>query len=94
MNNEKSGGWFRSNNPLYLLSVVLMLLGLYLVGSELESGKVSILTVAGFFAVQNLYEILMIVLVLYLLKNQIQSDMASFCSFLSWFSWRPDFLSR
>lgn len=66
--------WFRNNNPLYLLSVVFMLLGLYLVGSELETGKISILTVTGFFAIQNLYEILMIAMALYLLKNHIQSD--------------------
>lgn len=65
--------WFRSNNPLYLLSVVFMLLGLYLVGSELETGKVSITTVTGFFAVQNFYEIVMIAMALYLLKNHIQS---------------------
>lgn len=66
--------WFQKNNPLYLLSVVFMLLGLYLVGGELESGKISILTVTGFFAVQNLYEIAMIIMALYLLKNRIQSD--------------------
>ncbi|HAE40543.1 MAG TPA: hypothetical protein DCG57_18205 [Candidatus Riflebacteria bacterium] len=67
--------WFRNNNPLYLLSVALMLAGLYLAGSELESGKMnSILTVTGFFAVQNIYEILMIGMALYLLKNRIQSD--------------------
>ena len=67
--------WFRSNNPLYLLSVALMLAALYLVGSELEAGKInSIATVTSFFAVQNLYEIVMIGMALYLLKNRIQSD--------------------
>ncbi|MBU1107323.1 MAG: hypothetical protein KKB51_11690 [Candidatus Riflebacteria bacterium] len=67
--------WFSNNNPLYLLSVALMLAGLYLVGSELESGKInSISTVTGFFAVQNLYELVMIGMALYLLKNHIQSD--------------------
>ena len=67
--------WFRNNNPLYLLSVVLMLAGLYLAGSDLEAGKMnSIYTVTGFFAVQNVYEILMICMALYLLKNRIQSD--------------------
>jgi len=66
--------WFQKNNPLYLLSVLFMLMGLYLVGSELETGKISILTVTGFFAIQNLYEIAMIAMALYLLKNRIQSD--------------------
>lgn len=77
LNSNNEGdffNWFRKNNPLYLLSVVFMLLGLYLVGSELETGKISILTVTGFFAIQNLYEILMIGMALYLLKNHIQSD--------------------
>ncbi|NCB37273.1 MAG: hypothetical protein EOM80_00755 [Erysipelotrichia bacterium] len=67
-------GWFRKNNPLYLLSVVLMLAGLYLVGSELETGKVSVLTISGFFAIQNLYEIVMIGMALYLLKKRIQPE--------------------
>ncbi|PKL47312.1 MAG: hypothetical protein CVV42_13350 [Candidatus Riflebacteria bacterium HGW-Riflebacteria-2] len=67
--------WIRDNNPLYLLSVALMLAGLYLAGSELEAGQVqSIYTIAGFFAVQNIYEIVMIGMALYLLRNRIQSD--------------------
>lgn len=66
--------WFRKNNPLYLLSVVLMLFGLYLAGSELETGNVSALAVSGFFAIQNLYEILMVGMALYLLKNRIQPE--------------------
>jgi hypothetical protein len=49
--------WIRNNNPLYLLSVAFMLLGLYLAGVELEKGNISILAVTGFFAVQNLYEL-------------------------------------
>lgn len=64
--------WLRKNNPLYLLSVVLMLAGLYLAGSELETGHVSSLQVSGFFAVQNLYEIVMLAMALYLLKRKIQ----------------------
>ncbi|HMM58684.1 MAG TPA: hypothetical protein PKC25_00990, partial [Candidatus Rifleibacterium sp.] len=64
--------WLRNNNPLYLLSVVLMLGGLYLVGSELETGKVSSLAVSGFFLVQNIYEIIMVAMALYLLKKKIQ----------------------
>ncbi len=67
--------WFRNNNPLYLLSVALMLAGLYLAGSELEAGQMnSISTIAAFFAVQNIYEIVMIGMALYLLRNRIQSD--------------------
>lgn len=73
-NSDTFADWFRKNNPLYLLSVVLMLFGLYLAGSELETGKVSTLAVSGFFAVQNLYEILMVGMALYLLKNRIQPE--------------------
>ncbi len=64
--------WLRNNNPLYLLSVVLMLGGLYLAGSELETGRVSSLAVSGFFLVQNIYEIIMVAMALYLLKKKIQ----------------------
>ncbi len=66
--------WFRKNNPLYLLSVVLMLTGLYLAGSELESGYVPGMAVSGFFLMQNLYEIIMVAMALYLLKNKIQPE--------------------
>ncbi len=71
---QQIGAWFRKNNPLYLLSVVLMLTGLYLAGSELESGKVTGMAVSGFFFVQNLYEIIMVAMALYLLKNKIQPE--------------------
>lgn len=64
--------WLRNNNPLYLLSVVLMLGGLYLAGSELETGQVSSLAVSGFFLIQNIYEIIMVTMALYLLKKKIQ----------------------
>lgn len=66
--------WFQKNNPLYLLSVVMMLAGLYLAGSELETGNVSPMLVSGFFAIQNLYELLMVGMALYLLKNRIQPE--------------------
>jgi len=66
--------WFSNNNPLYLLSVVLMLAALYLVSSEVEAGKTTVFTVCSFFAVQNLYELVMIGMALYLLKKHIQSD--------------------
>ncbi|MDD3146165.1 MAG: hypothetical protein PHD82_02585 [Candidatus Riflebacteria bacterium] len=68
------GIWLKKNNPLYLLSVVLMLAGLYLAGSELETGNVSGLAVSSFFLIQNLYEIIMVAMALYLLKNKIQPE--------------------
>ncbi len=76
MNSDAPGivAWFSKNNPLYLLSVVLMLTGLYLAGSELETGHVSSLAVSGFFVVQNLYEIIMVAMALYLLKKKIQPE--------------------
>lgn len=67
--------WFKANNPLYLFSVALMLGALYLVGSEFESGKTnSVFTICSFFAVQNIYELVIIGMALYLLKKHIQSD--------------------
>ncbi len=66
--------WLKAHNPMYLISVVFMLLGLYLAGTELEQGKTSVLAVAVFFAIQNVYEIIMIGMALYLLKNHIQSE--------------------
>lgn len=71
---NEMGAWLKKNNPLYLLSVVLMLAGLYLAGSELETGKVSSLAVSGFFVIQNLYEIIMVAMALYLLKKKIQPE--------------------
>ena len=74
MEPNSLSAWFKKNNPLYLLSVMLMLVGLYLAGSEFESGKVSSLAVSGFFLVQNLYELIMVAMALYLLKQKIQPE--------------------
>ena len=71
-NANRLSQWLKNNNPLYLLSVVLMLGGLYLAGSELETGRVSSLAVSGFFLVQNIYEIIMVAMALYLLRKKIQ----------------------
>jgi len=67
------GRWFRDNNPLYLLSVLLMLLGLHLVSSDAQASNLGVHGLLAFFAVQNVYEIIMVVMALYLLKNQIQA---------------------
>jgi hypothetical protein len=64
--------WFKQNNPLYLLSVVFMLLGLYLVSFDAQTSKIGVNGLIAFFAIQNIYEIVMVVMALYLLKNKIQ----------------------
>ncbi len=66
-------GWFQKNNPLYLLSVLFMLLGLHLVSSDVQNSNLSIHGLLAFFAVQNIYEIFMVTMALYLLKNKIQA---------------------
>ncbi|MFZ5952525.1 MAG: hypothetical protein ACOYXC_17625, partial [Candidatus Rifleibacteriota bacterium] len=66
------GGWFSENNPLYLLSVFFMLLGLHLVSSDAQASNISIHGLLAFFAVQNIYEIIMVGMALYLLKNKVQ----------------------
>jgi hypothetical protein len=71
--NDGFGRWFRDNNPLYLLSVLFMLLGLHLVSSDAQASNLGVNGLLAFFAVQNVYEIVMVVMALYLLKNQIQA---------------------
>jgi hypothetical protein len=74
--SEPSGNsfsrWFKQNNPLYLLSVLLMLLGLHLVSSDAKASNVGVHGLLAFFAVQNLYELIMVGMALYLLKFQVQ----------------------
>lgn len=65
--------WFKDNNPLYLLSVLFMLLGLHLVSSDVKASNLGVGSLLGFFAVQNLYELVMVGMALYLLKFQVQS---------------------
>ncbi len=64
--------WFKNNNPLYLLSVLFMLLGLHLVSSDAQASNLSVNGLLAFFAIQNIYEILMVGMALYLLKSKIQ----------------------
>lgn len=60
--------WFYRNNPLYLLSVLLMFAGLFLVSQANDTG-VDLFTVVGFYGVQAVYELLMLGMGLYLLKT-------------------------
>lgn len=68
----EDGGWMRliiDANPLYLLSVLLMIAGLYLVNSAASEHSVGVETVAGFFGVQNVYEIVLVAMAIYLLRT-------------------------
>ncbi|HOY68494.1 MAG TPA: hypothetical protein PLP29_16570 [Candidatus Ozemobacteraceae bacterium] len=56
-------------NPLYLLSVLLMIGGLYLIGSAASERVVQVDTVAGFFGIQNVYEIVLVAMAIYLLRT-------------------------
>jgi hypothetical protein len=60
--------WFQENNPLYLLSLLCMFGGLYLAGKAGQEGA-SIATIVGFFGVQNVYEIIALMMGLYLLTS-------------------------
>lgn len=74
---DSNGGfakWFKENNPLYLLSVLFMLLGLHLVSSDAKASKLGVEGLVAFFAVQNLYEIIMVGMALYLLKYKVQAS--------------------
>lgn len=64
--------WLKNNNPLYLLSVLFMLTGLYLVSSEAQNNNLNIHSLLAFFTVQNVYEIIMLSMAIYLLKQGIQ----------------------
>ena len=70
--NDGDESWFVRNNPLYLFSVVMMLAGLYLVNTEAGSGGMDLDSVLMFFGIQNLYEIIMVGMALYLLTAKIQ----------------------
>ncbi|HNW34614.1 MAG TPA: hypothetical protein PKM25_06765 [Candidatus Ozemobacteraceae bacterium] len=76
-NGDRSGGgWMRfliDANPLYLLSVLMMIAGLYLVSSAASGREVGVGTVAGFFGIQNVYEIVLVAMAIYLLRTGINS---------------------
>lgn len=63
--------WFIDANPLYLISVMLMFLGLLLVSREASSHQVTVETVMSFFGIQNLYEVLLVGMAIYLLRSGI-----------------------
>ena len=64
--------WFRRNNPFYLISVLLMFCGLYLVSMDSKvKGPDALETLISFYVIQNIYEIAILAMALYLLKNKI-----------------------
>lgn len=71
--DDSWGTWFIENNPLYLISVFMMFLGLHLVSREATTAGGSVGTVLAFFGVQNLYEIIMVSMSLYLLTAKINA---------------------
>ncbi|MFZ2956186.1 MAG: hypothetical protein WA705_04795 [Candidatus Ozemobacteraceae bacterium] len=67
------GEWLLENNPLYLISVFLMFLGLHLASRDATAEGGSIWTVTAFFGVQNVYEVFMVGMALYLLSAKINA---------------------
>ncbi len=67
--------WLYENNPLYLMSVLFMFLGLFLVSKASYSleGGATYTTVVGFFAIQNIYELIMVGMALYLFLNRVNN---------------------
>lgn len=66
------GDWMRlviDANPLYLLSVLLMIAGLYLINGAASEHSVGVGTVAGFFGIQNVYEIVLVAMAIFLLRT-------------------------
>lgn len=67
--------WLEKNNPLYLISVLFMLLGLYLAGTTIDNpAEVSVSAILSIFAIQNVYELIVVGMAIYLLKNKIQNE--------------------
>ncbi|HNV72325.1 MAG TPA: hypothetical protein PKO06_21635, partial [Candidatus Ozemobacteraceae bacterium] len=71
--------WLIDNNPLYLLSVIFMFGGLLLVSKASyqvpgQAGPdASLSTVVAFFGVQNVYEIIMVGMAIYLIANKVNA---------------------
>ncbi len=64
--------WIRRNNPFYLISVLLMFCGLYLASMDCKvKGSDALETLISFYLIQNIYEIAILAMALYLLKNKI-----------------------
>ena len=65
--------WVYKNNPFYLLSVFLMFWGLYLVSVDNTTGRGpdSLKNLVLFYGVQNLYELMMLGMALYLMLRKI-----------------------
>lgn len=71
---ESIRSWFIENNPLYLISVFLMFWGLYLVSIDNNGrGPGSLFNLIAFYLIQNVYEIIMLGMALYLLVKKINS---------------------
>jgi len=65
--------WLFANNPFYLLSVFFMFWGLYLASVDGATGRgpESLKSLILFYAVENLYEIIMFAMALYLLHKRV-----------------------
>lgn len=64
--------WICKNNPFYLLSVFLMFWGLYLISVDNTGrGPDSLKNLTLFYGVQNLYELMMLGMALYLMLKKI-----------------------
>ena len=78
--------WFIEHNPFYIFSVLLMFCGLYLANTAItQSGKESLNQLLFFFSIQNIYEILIIVMAVYLLQKKIQPEQGLVLIFFSCF---------
>jgi len=64
--------WLYKNNPFYLISVFLIFWGLYLVSVDNTGrGPGSLKTLVLFYGIQNIYELLMLAMALYLMLKKI-----------------------
>ncbi len=59
--------WLYQNNPFYLLSILLMFVGMYMVIQASSAGtSTNINVILSFFAIQNVYELIMLGMCLFL----------------------------
>ncbi len=65
--------WVFANNPFYLLSVFLMFWGLYIASVDGATGRgpESLKSLIMFYAVENIYEIIMFAMAVYLLHKRV-----------------------
>ncbi len=62
--------WIIDSNPMYLISVLMMMYGLMLVSREALENNIGVGTVTLFFGIQNVYEIVLVAMGIFLLKTQ------------------------